>query len=141
MINNSLGGGGYTAADCEAACAEQNDCRYFQFYSQSGFCHMFASCNSMVTKAKKAVVYVRNATFANRPDAVQLDPSVSALTASETGKQVTQGFASGALVLGIAAIMLVVAAVVRQQRHLQKASPEQAKLMQENTGNYGASTL
>ena len=55
----TLGGGGHGISECRAACHAQADCGYLVFYEQTGFCHMFRSCQQQLPAGDGAVLLAR----------------------------------------------------------------------------------
>lgn len=55
----TLGGGGHGISECQAACHAQADCGYLVFYEQTGFCHMFRSCQQQLPAGDGAVLFAR----------------------------------------------------------------------------------
>lgn len=55
----TLGGGGHGISECQAACHAQADCGYLVFYEQTGFCHMFRSCQQQLPAGDGAVLLAR----------------------------------------------------------------------------------
>lgn len=56
----SLGGGGYSLEECQAGCASQNTCSHINWYSSSGYCHLFtAGCSTTVAASGGSVTYAR----------------------------------------------------------------------------------
>lgn len=55
----TLGGGGHSLAECQAACAAQADCTVLVHYERTGFCHMFRQCLQRLPAADGAVLFVR----------------------------------------------------------------------------------
>jgi hypothetical protein len=45
---SSLGGSGHDIADCAIACTNQDSCNFF-FFTETGFCKMWFSCEASAT--------------------------------------------------------------------------------------------
>merc|ERR1719367_641708 len=91
----SLWGWGHTRMACQAACLEQTDCHFMQFFSETGYCHMYQTCEDMAKGFHGSWVFPREILFAmarpHEPKAVNCgDESVKAGTFSLGGGGHTQ---------------------------------------------------